>query len=127
MRLIPEGLLERAAARWRSERFADARDGLRRRAGALLAVDLEPPDEPAGLFHYRCDRAKSILGYRPDRDVDAICAPAWTGTAASVRHEGRRSGRIGPAGRTWRGRRRVVEARRASGNGRRWAACVTME
>ncbi len=22
-------------------------------------------------FHYRCDRAKSILGYRPDRDVDA--------------------------------------------------------
>ncbi len=22
-------------------------------------------------FHYRCDRAKGILGYRPDRDVDA--------------------------------------------------------
>lgn len=25
----------------------------------------------ANDFHYRCDRAKSILGYRPDRDVDA--------------------------------------------------------
>lgn len=22
-------------------------------------------------FHYRCDRARSVLGYRPDRDVDA--------------------------------------------------------
>ena len=22
-------------------------------------------------FHYRCERAKSILGYRPDGDVDA--------------------------------------------------------
>ena len=36
-------------------------------------------------FHYRCERARSVLGYRPDRDVDAhlrACA-AWYRAARS--------------------------------------------
>ena len=36
-------------------------------------------------FHYRCERARSVLGYRPDRDVDAhlrACA-AWYRSARS--------------------------------------------
>ena len=49
MQMIPEGLLERAAARWHYDQFVDVRNGLRRRAGALLTVDLESPDEPGTL------------------------------------------------------------------------------
>ncbi len=84
MRLIPDGLLERAAARWRSGRFADAREGLRRRAGALLAVDLEPPDEPAGLYHnYFCPDHAAELRFDP-RTPRAHACPVdgrvWSGS-----------------------------------------------
>ena len=84
MRLIPEGLLERAAARWRSERFADARDGLRRRAGALLAVELEPPDEPAGLYHnYFCPDHAAELRFDPSTPHAHVCpvdGRVWSGS-----------------------------------------------
>ena len=84
MRLIPEGLLERAAARWRSDRFADARDGLRRRAGALLAVDLEPPDEPAGLYHnYFCPDHAVELRFDPRTPRAHVCpvdGRVWSGS-----------------------------------------------
>ena len=84
MRLIPEGLLERAAARWRSERFADARDGLRRRAGALLAVELEPPDEPAGLYHnYFCPDHAAELRFDPSTPHAHVCpvdGHVWSGS-----------------------------------------------
>lgn len=84
MRLIPEGLLERAAARWRSDRFADAREGLRRRAGALLAVDLEPPDEPAGLYHnYFCPDHAVELRFDPRTPRAHVCpvdGRVWSGS-----------------------------------------------
>ena len=84
MRLIPEALLERAAARWRSGRFADARDGLRRRAGALLAVDLEPPDEPAGLYHnYFCPDHAVELRFDPGEPHGHACpvdGRVWSGS-----------------------------------------------
>ncbi len=84
MRLIPEGLLERAAARWRSDRFADARDGLRRRAGALLAVDLEPPDDPAGLYHdYFCPDHAVELRFDPHTPRAHACpvdGRVWSGS-----------------------------------------------
>ena len=84
MRLIPERLLERAAARWRSGRFADAREGLRRRAGALLAVDLEPPDEPAGLYHnYFCPDHAVELRFDPSTPRAHACpvdGRVWSGS-----------------------------------------------
>ncbi len=83
MRLIPEGLLERAEARWRSDRFADAREGLRRRSGALLAVDLEPPDEPSGLYHnYFCPDHAVELRFDPHTPRAHACpvdGRVWSG------------------------------------------------
>jgi hypothetical protein len=84
VRLIPDAVLERAAARWRAGRFADARDGLRRRAGALLTVDLEPPDEPAGLYHnYFCPDHAVELRFDP-REPHAHACPVdgrvWSGS-----------------------------------------------
>ena len=84
VRLIPDALLERAVSRWRAPEFAAARDGLRRRAGALLAVDLEPPDEPAGLYHnYFCPDHAIELRFDPRTPREHVCpidGRVWSGS-----------------------------------------------
>jgi len=84
VRLIPEQLMERAVARWRSVEFASAREGLRQRTMALLAVDIDPPDEPAGLYHnYFCPKHAAELRFDPRLPRQHICpidGQVWSGS-----------------------------------------------
>lgn len=84
MRLIPERLIERAVARWSSVEFESARNGLRQRTRALIAVDLNPPDEPAGTYHdYFCPKHATELRFDPGSPFQHICpidGQVWTGS-----------------------------------------------
>nr|AGH13581.1 hypothetical protein [bacterium symbiont of Plakortis simplex pPSA11D7] len=57
---------------------------MRRRAGALLAVDLEPPDEPAGLYHnYFCPDHAVELRFDPRTPRAHVCpvdGRVWSGS-----------------------------------------------
>lgn len=84
MRLILNGLIERATARWLDPEFELARDALHRRTELLFAVDLEPPDEPAGLYHdYFCPDHAAELRFdprSPHRHICPIDGRIWCGS-----------------------------------------------